>query len=165
MFTLYKASGARVPDLVSDIGAGSVLGASPDNVVSGLALKISSGKLEKASSGAAVAGICAADYSTNGAKYAAASGTATATFPEGLSAGTEIPFLPVTGTVPIKASVSGTIAISAALPGATLDVDAAGTGLTTSTNGDFRVVKVLEDDGTNVQTVVGFFTSPGYFTA
>ena len=165
MFTLYKASGARVPDLVSDIGAGSTLGGSPDSVVSGLALQISSGALEKAATNAAVAGICAADYSTNASKYAAASGTATATFPNGLAAGTKIPFLPVTGTVPIKANVSGTVAIAAAQPGATLDIDAAGTGLTTSTNGDFRVVKLLEDDGTNAKVVVGFFTEPGYFTA
>lgn len=159
-FKLYKASGARVPDIVSDLGAGATLGAAAANIVSGKALQISSGTLEVAATNANVAGICVADYGDT--TYASGG---SATFPDGVAAGTKIPFLPVTGTVPIEASVSGTIAIANALPGATLDIDASGTGLTTSTNGDFRIVKVLEDDGTNVQRVAGFFVNPGYFTA
>lgn len=163
MFKLYKAQAARVPDLVSSIGAGSTLGASPDDVVSGLALQITNGKLEKASAGSPIAGICAADYSTNASKYAAASGTATATFPNGLAADTEIPFLPAEGSVVFEAPVTGTVTIADAAPGKTLDIDANATGLTTSSSADFLIHKILEDDGTNATKVAGVFVNFGYF--
>ena len=165
-FKLYKASGSRVPDLVSHLGAGATLGAAPAGVVNGVVLFIDTDGLEIAVTTNKVAGICAVEYKgANGALYAAASGAATATFPHGLVAGTKIPFLPVTGTVPIIADIEGTVALGAILPGEDLDIAAGGLTIAdTTTNDDFHVVKVI-DDGSNITHVVGFFINPGYFTA
>lgn len=159
-FKLYKASGARVPDIVSHLGAGATLGAAPANVESGVVLFLDTDGLEIGATTNAIAGICVVDYGDT-VYY----GTSTATFPDGFAAGTEIPFLPVTGTVPIIADIEGTVVAGAIAPGELLDI--AGSGKTiadTSTNDDFRVVKVI-DDGTNITHVVGFFMNPGYFTS
>lgn len=161
-FKLYKASGARVPDLVSDIGAGATLGASGANIVNGKLVQLvaADGDLEVGATGVAVAGIIAAEY---GSTTYASGGSAT--FPAGVAEGTKIPFLPVTGTVPIIADIAGTVAAGAILPGEDLDITAGGLTLSdASTNDDFHVVKVI-DDGTNITQVVGFFNTPGYFTA
>lgn len=172
-FKLYKASGSRVPDLVSDIGAGATIAASIASSaayqIQGRALQIvaADGDLELAVTNVAVAGIGAAEYKgSNGSLYAAASGGATATFPHGLVEGTKLPFLPVTGTVLITADVKAdTIALADGLPGATLDIETGGLILTTSSNADFRIIKVLEAGATYVTKVAGFFITPGYFTA
>jgi len=57
----------------------------------------------------------------------------------------------------VEADVSGTITIANAQPGDTLDIDAAGTGLTTSSHGDFIIEKAMVNDGTNVSKVRGYF--------
>jgi len=161
-FKLYKASGARVPDLVSHLGAGATLGASGANIVNGKVVMIvpGDGDLEVGVTGSAVAGIIAVEY---GATTYASGGSAT--FPQGIAEGTKIPFLPVTGTVPIIADIAGTVVAGAILPGEDLDITAGGLTLSDATvNDDFHVVKVI-DDGTNITHVVGFFTDPGYFTA
>ncbi len=171
-FKLYKASGARVPDIVSDIGAGATLAGSIASDASYqlngrlLFLDPAAGDLEIGVTGSAVAGVCVVEYKgSNGSQYAAASGGATATFPNGLVAGTAIPFLPVTGTVPIIADVSGSPAVGAIQVGEDIDIAAGGLTLEdASVNDDFHVVKVI-DDGTNITKVVGFFKTPGYFTA
>ena len=160
-FKLYKASGSRVPDIVSHIGAGATLGASASNIVSGKAVQISGGELELGATNTAVAGIIVADFGDT--TYATGG---SATFPDGVAQGTKIPFLPVTGTVPIEADVkASTVTIANGQPGDTLDLDTNGMQLTTNLNGDFRVVKALENDGTYVTKVAGFFVQPGYFTA
>ena len=165
-FKLYKASGSRVPDLVSHLGAGATLGAAPAGVVNGVVLFLDADGLEIGATSQAIAGICAVEYKgSNGSAYAAASGLATATFPLGLVAGTKIPFLPVTGTVPIIADIEGTVVAGAIVPGELLDIASGGLTIADTTiNDDFRVVKVI-DDGTNITHVVGFFVNPGYFTA
>jgi len=159
-FKLYKASGARVPDIVSSIGAGTTLGAAPTGVVSGVALTIDTDGLEIGATSDKIAGVCVVDYGTT-VYY----GTSTATFPDGIAAGTEIPFLPATGTVLFKADINGTVAKGAISPGEDLDIAAGGASVSdASVNDDFHVVKVI-DDGTNITHVVGFFNNPGYFAS
>lgn len=159
-FKLYKASGARVPDIVSHIGAGATLGAAPSGVVSGTVLTIDTDGLEIGATTNKIAGVCVVDYGTT-IYY----GTSTATFPDGFVAGTVIPFLPATGTVLWRADVEGTVLVGAIAPGEDLDI--AGSGLTvadTTVNDDFHVIRT-EDDGTNITHVIGFFNNPGYFTS
>lgn len=159
-FKLYKASGARVPDIVSSLGAGATLGAAPTGVVSGTVLTIDTDGLEIGATSNKIAGVCVVDYGTT-VYY----GTSTATFPEGLVAGTKIPFLPATGTVLFKADVAGTVLAGAIAPGEDLDIAAGGLTISDATvNDDFHVVKVI-DDGTNITHVVGFFNNPGYFAS
>jgi len=57
----------------------------------------------------------------------------------------------------VEADVTGTITLANAQTGDTLDINAAGTGLTTSSNADFVIEKILVHDGTNVQKVRGYF--------
>ena len=168
-FRLYKASGARVPDIVSDIPVGGVLAATPALIVAGKACRILAGEIEAALTNLAVAGIITSDYNASGTAntYYSRGATASGQFPNGVVDGdTPIPFLPATGTVPVVADVKpATITIATGIPGATLDIDTGGLQLTTNSNGDFRIVKVLEKTATHVTKVVGFFVTPGYFTA
>ena len=170
-FRLYKASGARVPDIVSHIPVGGVLAATPALIVAGKACRILSGEIEAALTNLAVAGIITSDYSASGTAntYYSRGATASGSFPNGVvDTVTPIPFLPVTGTVPIVADVvADTVTVALAAPGLTLDISTGGLTLTSSANGDFRVVKTIATNaaGTHAAKVVGFFMTPGYFTA
>ena len=167
-FRLYKASGSRVPDIVSHIPVGGTLAASPALIVPGTVVQITAGEIEVGATSVAVAGIMTSSYSAGGTAntYYSRGATASGQFPNGVvDTVTPIPFLPVTGTVPIIADISGTVVKGAILIGEDLDIAAGGLLIAdTTTNDDFHVVKVI-DDGTNITHVVGFFNTPGYFTA
>ena len=170
-FRLYKASGSRVPDIVSHIPVGGTLAASPALIVPGTVVQITAGEIEVGATSVAVAGIMTSSYSAGGTAntYYSRGATASGQFPNGVvDTVTPIPFLPVTGTVPIAADVvADTVLVASGLPGATLDISTGGLTLTTSLNADFRIVKVLELNAaeTHIAKVAGFFVTPGYFTA
>ena len=171
MFRLYKAAGARVPDIVSDIPVGGTFAGTPANIISGKLCQITGGEIEVAATNVAVAGIITSTYAESGVHntYASRGAVASGQFPNGVvDTITPIPFLPVTGTVPIVADVvADTILVANGLPGATLDISTGGLTLTTNLNADFRIVKVIELNAaeTHIAKVVGFLVTPGYFTA
>ena len=162
-FKLYKAMGARVPDIVSHLV--SAAGLTAAEVESGTLVTIASGLLDVAATSNKVAGIITSEYQGDAAVFSSRGGSVTRTFPDGAAAGTEIPFLPVTGTVPVIADVEGTVAIGALLPGEFGDIAGAGKTIADAqVNNDFYVTKVI-DDGTNLTHVIGFFANPGYFVS
>ena len=168
-FRLYKASGARVPDIVSHLPAGAAFVTTPAGIVSGkvVVLTPATGRLDVAVTTNKVAGIITSTYAEAGVHntYASRGAVASGQFPNGVGATTPIPFLPVTGTVPIIADIEGTVLAGAILPGEDLDIAAGGLTIDDATvNDDFHVVKVI-DDGTNITHVIGFFNNPGYFSA
>ena len=160
-FRLAKASGARVPDLVDDL-VGDATSLAIDNIENGILVTFGAdGELEQAATGDNVVGIIVNEPGST--RYASPSGvTYTPTFIDT----DKITVLPVTGTVPIEADVSGDDTYI--IPGAELDFEATGwtvVGAAAPVNGDFRVVRVYYDAAGDAVSVIGFFVNPGYFTA
>lgn len=170
-FKIHKAAGARVPDIVSHIPVGGTFAGTPAGIVSGKLAQITGGEIEVAATNVAVAGIITSTYAEANVHntYASRGATVSGQFPDGVvDTVTPIPFIPVTGTVPIEADVvADTILVANGLPGAPLDISTGGLTLTTSVNADFRITRVisLNGAGTHIAKVVGFFKTPGYFYA
>ena len=83
MFRLYKASGARVPDIVSDIPVGGTFAGTPADIISGKLCQITGGEIEVAVTNVAVAGIITSTYAEASVHntYASRGATVSGQFP------------------------------------------------------------------------------------
>ncbi len=169
-FTIHKAAGARVPDIVSDLAPSAALIATPALVVSGTLVTLGTDSLVTvAATTDGIAGIITSEYQGDAGSFTSRGSTITRTFPDGVVATEGLPFIPIHGQLLIEADVvADTVTVALGGAGDTLDIVAGGLLLTTTTNADFRILKVLELNtaGTHIARVAGVFTTqPSYFAS
>ena len=157
MFTLSKAAGSRVPDEIKVDVVYTLCN-------SGQAVELDG---TVAVAGSPVAGVVSSQYAASGGL---SSSEFSPTFPKGPDGSNKVEalVLPATGTVLFDADVVGTPAATI-VKGYVTSIATGGLGITpaiSSTNTDFRVLKVLEVNGSGYATKVqGVFLSPGYFAS
>jgi hypothetical protein len=156
-FKLAKASGVRVPDMVDHIPADLEL----SEIVNGTAVSITGGAIDLWATGDAVAGILVNEVGDS--RYAApGSETYSSTFKDK----DNVTFIPVTGSLLIEADYDSTATITPVI-GGEYQINATADGIDSDlvASDDFRVVNFKYDGAGNITKLLGFFITPGYFTA
>lgn len=153
-FTLAKAAGVRVPDLVVKIAVDK------DLVVNGQAVELD-GTI--AVTGSPVAAVISASYA--GPTGLATDASFSPTFPKGADGSDKVYplMLPVSGTVLFDADI---VESASTAVGSEVNITAGGLTLTYNAAGvDFRVLEILEEGTTGASKVRGVFLQPGYFAS
>lgn len=153
-FSIAKAAGVRVPDLVDTISVDK------DLVINGQGIQLD-GTI--AATGAAIAGVITASYA--GPTGLATDASFSPTYPLGADVNDKVKalFVPVSGTVLFDAPI---VESASTAVGSVVNINAAGDGLVYDAAGvDFRVLEIVASGTTGATVVRGVFLAPGYFAS
>lgn len=152
MFKLAKHTGLPMNGMLQGFAPATAL-QTRSNIESGTIVQIASDELDIGATNVSVAGILAVtagDWTGPTGGNEAYTGT-----------DDHLPFIPVNNSTLIEADVAAdTLLIAGAVFGALFDFVVGGKEITgaVSINGDFKIYKLLADDGTYATKVLGYFT-------